>query len=66
MDDNLAELLMLRGVLALCADCADERLFVPTDPDDPTGEYCCTSCDAAVFLMTVVGPARRRSRRRVA
>jgi hypothetical protein len=68
-----ADLLMLRGVAAPCADCGDERVFVPVD-EDATGalsmEYCCTSCDAAVFLFSLHDGAgndrtgRGRTRRR--
>lgn len=54
-----ADLLMLSGVLATCADCAGERLFVPVDDAGPGGEFCCTSCDAAVFLLSGSPPARR-------
>jgi hypothetical protein len=58
-----ADLLMLRGVAVLCADCGDERVFVPVD-EDASGvlsmEYCCTSCDAAVFLFSVHDGARHR------
>jgi hypothetical protein len=61
--ENKADLLMLRGVLAGCADCGDERVFVPADLGDPAGEYCCTSCDAAVFLVTVLTVDRARRRR---
>jgi hypothetical protein len=62
-----ADLLMLRGVAVVCADCGDERVFVPVD-EDATGalsmEYCCTSCDAAVFLFSLHDGARdERSRR---
>jgi hypothetical protein len=62
-----SDVLMLSGVVATCADCGDERLFVPTAAD--AGEYCCTSCDAAVFLLHVVQPAAQPPtdrRRRVA
>ena len=55
---------MLSGVVATCADCGDERVFVPTAAE--SGEYCCTSCDAAVFLLTVVQPASCGSGSRVA
>ncbi len=59
---DLADRLMLTGISATCADCGGERTFVPVD-DLAAGEFCCTSCDAAVFLLTGVGPApRRRSR----
>jgi hypothetical protein len=64
--EKLSNLLMVAGVTALCADCGDERLFVPVDGDAPTGEFCCTSCDAAVFLLSVVDPAWRETAARVA
>jgi hypothetical protein len=61
MDDR-AELLMVSGVTATCADCGDERIFVPTD-EVSAGEFCCTGCDAAVFLVGFLpAPAVRRSR----
>jgi hypothetical protein len=60
-----SNLLMLSGVAATCADCGDERVFVPVD-NAGAGEFCCTSCDAAVFLLAVVGPDRSRSTTRVA
>jgi endogenous inhibitor of DNA gyrase (YacG/DUF329 family) len=46
-----SDVLMLHGVAATCADCGDERVFVPTSDD--TREFCCTACDAAVFLLSV-------------
>ena len=62
-----SELLMLTGVAALCGDCGDERVFVPTgEPGDGAGEFCCTTCDAAVFLCEIVVPAVHRSTSRVA
>lgn len=45
-------LLMLSGVSARCADCGDECVFVPVDAH--AHEWCCTSCDAAVFLLPAV------------
>jgi hypothetical protein len=45
-----SEVLMLRGTLAWCPDCDDERALVPTDGGDA---FCCTSCDAAVFVSDV-------------
>ena len=60
-----SDLLMLSGVAATCADCGDERVFVPVESGGP-GEFCCTSCDAAVFLLVAVGPERRGSASRVA
>jgi len=62
-----SELLMTSGVTAVCSDCGDERVFVPTgDPVDGTGEFCCTSCDAGVFLCGIVLPAVHRHTSRVA
>jgi hypothetical protein len=58
-----SDLLMLHGVVATCADCGDERVFVPTSTDP--GAFCCTACDAAVFLLAVVQPAAH-ARSRVA
>ena len=66
---NGSDNLMLSGVAAFCADCGGERIFVPVDadcadgPPSDTCEFCCTSCDAAVFLLEVLentGPAHRR------
>lgn len=54
--DEESELLMTSGVTATCSDCGDERIFVPVDTAFG-GEFCCTSCDAAVFLLAVVDPA---------
>ena len=64
--EKMSNLLMLSGVAATCADCGDERLFVPVDEDAPGGAYCCTACDAAVFLLAVVDPAWRETAGRVA
>ena len=43
-----SEVLMLRGTVAWCPDCGDERMLLPTDALDG---FCCTSCDAAVFVL---------------
>jgi len=51
-EDDGTHLLMLHGVTASCADCGGQRVFVPVD-DPGSGAYCCTSCDAAVFLVAV-------------
>ena len=51
--ENKSDLLALRGTMAWCPDCRDTTLFVPVD--DGCGavgcEFCCTACDAAVFLF---------------
>jgi hypothetical protein len=53
-----SELLMLHGVSAVCADCGDERIFVPVDdPAHGASAYCCTGCDAAFFLPLPAPPA---------
>ncbi len=51
-----SETLMLNGVTALCPDCGDNRLFVPVEDGCAFDgcEFCCTSCDAAVFLLDVL------------
>lgn len=43
-----SEVLMLHGTVARCPDCGDDRVLVPTDGPDG---FCCTSCDAAVFVL---------------
>ena len=65
MDERADELLMLTAVTATCRDCGDERIFLPVEDASGAGEFCCTSCDAAVFLL-VAGPSARRPRSRVA
>jgi hypothetical protein len=58
-----SHLLMTDGITATCVDCGGERLFVPAvDDHAPVGEFCCTACDAAVFLM----PGRATHRRPLA
>ncbi|HET6626218.1 MAG TPA: hypothetical protein VFG63_07495 [Nocardioidaceae bacterium] len=54
--DNGSDILMLSGVVAHCADCSDERIFVPVEDgcDFDGCEFCCTTCDAAVFLLEVL------------
>ena len=48
-------MLMLKGVTAVCDDCGGERLFVPAEDGCVDGcEFCCTSCDGAVFLLEVL------------
>jgi len=60
--ENKSEMLMLDGVGAFCTDCGDQRVFAPVDE---AGEFCCTTCDAAVFLLEVL-PSTRTPDRRVA
>jgi hypothetical protein len=65
-DLSRAHLLMLTAVTTTCGDCGAERIFMPVDESARTGEFCCTACDAAVFLLGVAeapaGPLRPRSR----
>lgn len=63
--ENKSETLMISGVLAFCVDCGDERIFMPVDEgcDHDGCEFCCATCDAAVFMMEVLentgDPGRR-------
>ena len=54
--ENKSEKLMLTGVVAFCDECGDECLFVPFEEGCQVDgcEYCCTRCDAAVFLLEVL------------
>ena len=52
---EIADLLMLSGVVRSCADCGDERLFVPIESTDDDA-YCCTSCGAAVLVDPLLDP----------
>ena len=54
--DNGSDILMLSGSLAWCADCDGERIFVPVDDgcDHDGCAFCCTACDAAVYLLDVI------------
>lgn len=63
--DNGSETLMLSGVISMCVDCGGERIFVPTDEGGDLGgdEFCCTSCDSAVFLLQVLENTRTPHRR---
>jgi len=62
MEDR-AELLMLSGILQVCADCRDERIFVPIDECDADGcEFCCTTCGAAVLIDPICDYAVLASR----
>lgn len=42
---------LMHGVVALCGDCGSEQILVPVDR---SGGFCCTLCDAAVFLSEAV------------
>jgi hypothetical protein len=62
MTDRTDELLMLTAVTATCTDCGGDRIFVPVDDVATSGEFCCTSCDAAIFLLVTPASRRRRGR----
>ncbi|MGN6132174.1 MAG: hypothetical protein ACTHOK_17680 [Nocardioidaceae bacterium] len=53
--NDKAERLMLGGTMALCPDCGEVTLFVPVEEGCSVDgcEFCCTACDAAVFLLDV-------------
>jgi len=53
-----SQMLMLRGQVALCPDCGDDRVMVPVGE----GELCCTTCDAAVFAFHTVADGSLLSR----
>ena len=40
---------MLKGTVALCHACGDDRILLPVDDD--CYEFCCTDCDTAVVLV---------------
>jgi hypothetical protein len=63
MTERTDELLMLSAVTATCTDCGGERIFLPVGDACAAGEFCCTSCDAAVFLMLRVGAVPGADRR---
>ena len=52
---NMSDTLMRSGVMAFCADCSNETIFVPVDDGC---EFCCTGCDAAVFLLPELNNVR--------
>ena len=54
--ENTSDNLMLTSVVAFCAECGDEGLFVAVEDGCVVDacEYCCTRCDAAVFLLEVL------------
>ncbi|MGN6577092.1 MAG: hypothetical protein ACTHKG_15575 [Nocardioides sp.] len=48
-----ADTLMLSSTVGRCPDCGDNCLLVAV----ADMEYCCTTCDGAVFVMDEVGAA---------
>ena len=54
--DNASQKLMLNGEVAFCSECGDEGLFLPVEEGCAVDhcEWCCTRCDAAVFLLEVI------------
>ena len=51
--ENQADKLMLSGVTGVCPDCGDERILIAVAET----EFCCTTCDGAVFVLDGVGAA---------
>ncbi|MGH8967761.1 MAG: hypothetical protein ACRDXB_20900 [Actinomycetes bacterium] len=61
--ENGSDILMLSGIAQVCPDCGDEAIFVPVDEETPDhGEFCCTSCDAALVLLPALESAGAASR----
>jgi uncharacterized protein (DUF983 family) len=61
--ENRSDILMRGGVMARCPDCGDSRIFVPVEDGCAVDacEFCCTTCDAAVFLLEVLENTRSSS-----
>jgi hypothetical protein len=53
--ENLQDALLLDAVQAWCDECQGERILVPAPDETGAGGYCCTVCDAAVFVMWTMG-----------
>ena len=51
--ENKADKLMLSGVTGRCPDCGEERILIAV----AESEFCCTTCDGAVFVLDGVGAA---------
>lgn len=51
--ENQADKLMLSSVTGPCPDCGDERILIAVAET----EFCCTTCDGAVFVLDGVGAA---------
>jgi hypothetical protein len=51
--ENQADKLMLSSTVGRCPDCDDERILIAV----AEGEFCCTTCDGAVFVLDGVGAA---------
>jgi hypothetical protein len=62
MDDR-AELLMRSGIVQVCPDCRDQRIFVSIDECDADGcDFACTTCGAAVLIDPICGDPVRATR----
>ena len=53
--ENLQDALLLDAVQAWCDECQGERILVPAPDEAGVGGYCCSVCDAAVFVMSTLG-----------
>jgi ribosomal protein S27E len=51
--ENQADKLMLSSTVGRCPDCGDERILIAVAET----EFCCTTCDGAVFVLDGVGAA---------
>lgn len=51
--ENQADKLMLSSMVGPCPDCGDERILIAVAET----EFCCTTCDGAVFVLDGVGAA---------
>jgi hypothetical protein len=67
---DIADLLMLSGVVRSCPDCHDDRIFLPAGAfpadDAEGGAYCCTVCGAALLIDPALDAAIRPQHSRVA
>lgn len=57
--EERAERLMLGQTLGICPDCGDERILLVV----AESEYCCTTCDGAVFVLDGLSSAALVARR---
>jgi len=65
--DHGVDMMVLKGVARPCPDCAEERLFVPADLEQPdVAEYCCTWCGAGLLIDPAMAGGQAPGSRRVA
>lgn len=57
--EMMPDMLLFQAVHGWCHECGDERILVPAVEEGlPGGDLCCTSCDAAVFGISLHLPER--------